>query len=272
MNKDKRFILSFILITILFYVADFMIPSFSSAAKDNLKALHSPEKPPIDLMLYIGDLAYATNRSLEWIQLLLYKILVVWRSSYFNKIRSNTLIYWGLFTFIAYSVYGTLIKILETLSNYNLGIDKSFQDWFGPQYNIIDFIPLMLGVGWTILSHFRGKRYSFKNIISDRYSEKKNYIYMKKSSKLRQHWRALINGLPAGDFGFVIQGKLAKFNEDNSSLGYVPFHNSSKYCLKKIPDGKLIFEHKVSKLKRFFTSNTKLCRKLGYNVKQIFRE
>jgi len=272
MNKDKKFILSFTLITILAFAVDFLIPSFSATAKANLKDLYKPAKPPIDELLYIGNVAYAANRSFEWIQIFMYKALITWRSSYFNKIRSNVLVYWILLTFITYSAYYTLIRILETLSEYGLGVDKSFQDLFGPQYNIIDFIPFILGIGMTLFSHYHGKRYSFKDIKSSRYSENKNYIYMKKSTKFIQHWRALVNGLPAGDFGFVIQGKLAKFNRGTNKLEYVPFHNSSKYCLKKIPTGKLIFEHKVSKLNKFNNNDARLCKKLGYNVKQIFRE
>ena len=271
MNKDRKFILSFVIITVLFYAADFLIPSISQIARDNIKNMNLPKEEALPLLKGITNKAYVTNRSMEWTQLFLYKALVVWRSTYFNKIKNNTLIYFAMLAFITWSGMGVIERILESLSYYSLLDSKLFHTLFGPSYNIIDFIPLMLAGLFTTTSHFYGRRYSFKRIDSDGYIESKNYIYMKKSSKLRQHWRALINGLPSGDFGFVFQGKLSKFNRINGKLEYVPFHNNNKYCLKEIPTSQLIFEHNVSKLKKFNKNKVRLCKKLGYDVKQIFR-
>lgn len=265
-RKDKKFALSFILIAVIMYLISWCIPLAVKYVKSVEEALSH------DIRYNIFNSLYVFERSIDWIQLFLYKFIIVWRSTNFSKVKSNTLVYFLLSTFIFCSGFEVVSKVLETMSYYGLYVSDIFAKWFGPRYNIFDFIPLLLGMGLTVFSHFHGKRYSFKDINSDKYDENKNYIYMKKSSKFIEHWRALMLGLPSGNFGFVIQGKLAKFNRENGRLEYTPFHNNNKYCLKEISTGGLIFEHNVSKLKTFFKNKAKLCKKLGYNVKNIFRK
>lgn len=262
MTKDNKFILSFVLIVSILYT----IGWGHSLAYD----VYVPE----DIRHLPSDtnsLFYITGRLREWLLIYLLQILIVWRTKYFSKLKQNPIIYFILVGFLIKSGISYIEKVLIDLSRYKF-LPSSIDEALGSGLNWADFTSATLAIGGgIILSSKYIKRFSFKEIDSDKYNENKNYIYMKKSVKFKQHWNALRNGLPSSNFGFVVQGKLVKFNRKSAKLEYVPFHNNSKYCLREIPTSKLLFEHNVNNLKRFYRSNIKLCKKLGYNVKQIFR-